>query len=100
MAMERGQVSVMKGKATMGDATSDRLGGRPLGIVQNMMGAATGRMWRLPPRRKRVRVERNIGVQMSDGVTLATDHYIPVVDEPVPTILVRCPTVEDSRTRC
>lgn len=84
----------------MSDTRTSRLSGRPLGIVQNMMGAATGRMWRLPPRRNRVRVERNIGVQMSDGVTLATDHYIPVVDEPVPTILVRCPTVEDSRTRC
>lgn len=75
----------------MSDTRTSRLSGRPLGIVQNMMGAATGRMWRLPPRRNRVRVERNIGVQMSDGVTLATDHYIPVVDEPVPTILVRCP---------
>jgi len=28
---------------------------------------------------------------MRDGVSLITDHYIPVVDRSAPTILVRCP---------
>lgn len=75
----------------MRDATLGRLGGRPLGVVQTMMGVAAGRMWQLPPRRNRLRIERNIDVRMRDGVTLLTDHYIPVVEEPAPTILVRCP---------
>jgi putative CocE/NonD family hydrolase len=55
------------------------------------MGAVTGRQWRLPPRRNRVRVERKVEVPMRDGVTLLADHYIPATTEPVPTILVRCP---------
>ncbi|WP_432947506.1 CocE/NonD family hydrolase [Kribbella sp. CA-253562] len=57
----------------------------------NVMGAALGRWWRLPARRNRVRVERAVEVPMRDGVTLLADHYLPVVDEPAPTLLVRCP---------
>ncbi|MFB6720670.1 CocE/NonD family hydrolase [Kribbella sp. NPDC056345] len=64
---------------------------KSLGAVQSLMGAAVGRLWRLPARRNRVRVERKIEVRMRDGVTLLADHYIPVTSEPVPTILVRCP---------
>ncbi len=65
--------------------------GKPLGPVQSFLGAATGRQWRLPAKRNRVRVERNVPVRMRDGVTLLADHYIPVTTEPVPTVLVRCP---------
>jgi putative CocE/NonD family hydrolase len=65
--------------------------GKPLGPVQSLLGAAAGRQWRLPAKRNRVRVERNVPVRMRDGVTLLADHYIPVTTEPVPTILVRCP---------
>jgi predicted acyl esterase len=54
------------------------------------MGAALGRWWRLPARRNRVHVERAVEVLMRDGVTLLADHYVPVVGEPVPTLLVRC----------
>jgi uncharacterized protein len=60
-------------------------------VVENLAGAATGRLWKLPPRRNRVRVDRAVQVPMRDGVTLLADHYVPVTDERVPTILVRCP---------
>jgi len=40
----------------MRDAPSGRLGGKPLGTIQSLMGAAAGRTWRLPPRRNRVRL--------------------------------------------
>ncbi|MCE7010190.1 CocE/NonD family hydrolase [Kibdelosporangium philippinense] len=53
--------------------------------------AAVGKLWRLPARRNRVKVERAVKVPMRDGVTLLADHYIPVTDSPMPTILVRCP---------
>ena len=36
-------------------------------------------------------VERGIEVPAGDGVSLVTDHYRPVLDEPCPTLLVRCP---------
>lgn len=64
---------------------------RPLGAVQRLMAAATGRQWRLPARRNGVQIERDVKVRMRDGVTLLADHYIPVTTEAVPTILVRCP---------
>jgi putative CocE/NonD family hydrolase len=38
-----------------------------------------------------VAVERNIEVPAGDGVTLLTDHYIPLLDGPRPTLLVRTP---------
>ena len=65
--------------------------GKPLGPVQRLLGAAAGRRWRLPARRNRVRVDRNVQVRMRDGVILLADHYVPVTTEPLPTVLVRCP---------
>ena len=38
-----------------------------------------------------VAVERDIEVPAGDGVTLLTDHYIPLLDGPRPTLLVRTP---------
>jgi putative CocE/NonD family hydrolase len=64
---------------------------KPVGLVGNLVSAAIGRQWRMPPRRNRVRVARAVEVPMRDGVTLLADHYIPVTAERVPTILVRCP---------
>ncbi|MEU1984444.1 CocE/NonD family hydrolase [Nocardia sp. NPDC019395] len=43
------------------------------------------------------RVERNVMVPMRDGVTLATDVWIPE-GEPVPTLLVRLPYGKDTTT--
>ena len=38
-----------------------------------------------------IRLERVVSVPMPDGVTLLADHYWPLVDGPVPTVLIRCP---------
>jgi predicted acyl esterase len=38
-----------------------------------------------------VAVERGIEVPVGDGVFLVADRYRPAVDEPCPTLLVRCP---------
>ncbi len=45
----------------------------------------------LPPVKYRVRVQRGLRVPMRDGVTLAADHYQPLSDTPLPTILIRTP---------
>ncbi len=49
------------------------------------------RALRLPPVRNDVTVERGIQVPMPDGVSLATDLFLPRVNEPVPAILIRTP---------
>src|SRR5258708_22336930 len=38
-----------------------------------------------------VAVERGIEAPAGDGVTLLTDHYVPLIDGPRPTLLVRSP---------
>jgi uncharacterized protein len=45
----------------------------------------------LPPPVCAVVVDRGIEVTAADGVPLLADHYRPVLDEPCPTLLVRCP---------
>jgi putative CocE/NonD family hydrolase len=57
----------------------------------SVASAVLGRVWGLPPRRNRVRVDRAVEVPMRDGVRLLADHYAPVTAECAPTILVRCP---------
>ncbi|MFS8097664.1 CocE/NonD family hydrolase [Lentzea alba] len=57
----------------------------------SVASAVLGRVWGLPPRRNRVRVDRAIEVTMRDGVRLLADHFVPVTAERAPTILVRCP---------
>ncbi len=49
------------------------------------------RAWSLPPRRNCVAVIRDVAVPMSDGTVLRADHYLPVTDRQVPTVLVRTP---------
>jgi putative CocE/NonD family hydrolase len=44
-----------------------------------------------PPARYDVTWEPAIAVLAADGSPLRTDHYAPVTDEPVDTLLVRCP---------
>jgi putative CocE/NonD family hydrolase len=46
---------------------------------------------RLPLPRHRVRVESDLHIPMPDGVMLAADHYAPITDQSVPTILIRSP---------
>jgi len=45
----------------------------------------------LPPPECAVRVDPGLAVPAADGVPLLTDHYIPQVDSPRPTVLVRTP---------
>ena len=45
----------------------------------------------LPPPECAVRVDQGLAVPAADGVPLLTDHYIPQVDSPRPTVLVRTP---------
>jgi putative CocE/NonD family hydrolase len=45
----------------------------------------------LPVPRCGIAVERGIKVAAADGVPLLTDHYLPLIDGPRPTLLVRCP---------
>ncbi len=45
----------------------------------------------LPRQRCAVRVVTGIEVPGADGVTLLADHYVPQLDGPRPTLLVRCP---------
>ncbi|UYO01074.1 MAG: CocE/NonD family hydrolase [Devosia sp.] len=45
----------------------------------------------LPPRLNAVKATRGIGLVMSDGIVLKTDHYAPRSPGPHPTILMRLP---------
>jgi putative CocE/NonD family hydrolase len=45
----------------------------------------------LPPPECEVRVDAGLAVPAADGVPLITDHYIPQVATPRPTVLVRTP---------
>lgn len=49
------------------------------------------RLFRLPPVRNDVTVQRNVRLPMPDGVALATDIFLPKVEGRVPAILIRTP---------
>ncbi len=55
------------------------------------IGRSVGRAWSLPPRRNDVAIVRDVAVPMSDGTVLRADHYLPVTDRRVATVLVRSP---------
>lgn len=57
----------------------------------DLITAAMSRALRLGPARNRIIVDRRIGVPMRDGTILIADHYAPVVPQPRPTVLIRCP---------
>jgi putative CocE/NonD family hydrolase len=61
-----------------------------VGVWQNYRHLIA-KVLRLPPVRNDVTVERGIKVPMPDGVSLATDLFLPRVNEPVPAILIRTP---------
>ncbi len=53
--------------------------------------ALLARLLKLPPPRNAVGVERDIPVEMADGVRLFTDHYFPRAAGAFPTVLIRTP---------
>jgi uncharacterized protein len=46
---------------------------------------------RLGPKRNKITVDRAVQVPMRDGTILLADHYVPMTDQPRPTVLMRCP---------
>jgi predicted acyl esterase len=64
---------------------------RLIGPAAAAFGQAISRAWSLPPRRNRVAVVRDVAVPMSDGTVLRADHYLPVTDRRLATVLVRSP---------
>jgi uncharacterized protein len=59
--------------------------------VRLMMRLSRRDLRDLPPPECVVRVEAGLAVPAADGVPLSTDHYIPQVGSPQPTVLVRTP---------
>jgi uncharacterized protein len=64
---------------------------RLIGPAAAALSRALTRAWSLPPRRNRVAVVRDVAVPMSDGTVLRADHYRPVTDRRVATVVVRTP---------
>jgi putative CocE/NonD family hydrolase len=60
--------------------TSTRFGDRAVSRALHLPAPTTG-----------YRVHRRLAVPMRDGVQLRADHYEPLTDQPLGTILVRCP---------
>ena len=77
----------MQQRDTRQDARAPRL----IGPAAATLGRALSRRWSLPPRRNHVAVVRDVAVPMSDGTVLRADHYLPVTDRRVATVLVRSP---------
>jgi len=77
----------MQKQDTRQDAQAPRL----IGPAAATLGRALSRRWSLPPRRNHVAVVRDVAVPMSDGTVLRADHYLPVTDRRVATVLVRSP---------
>ena len=77
----------MQKRDTRQDAQAPRL----TGPAAATLGRALSRRWSLPPRRNHVAVVRDVAVPMSDGTVLRADHYLPVTDRQVATVLVRSP---------
>jgi putative CocE/NonD family hydrolase len=59
--------------------------------VQQFTGRVLGKLLRLPPHTSAYRVQREIRIPMRDGVDLIADHYIPLTNDPMGTLLVRGP---------
>jgi hypothetical protein len=56
-----------------------------------MSSKLLSRVWKLPPARNQVTVDRDIQVPMSDGTILLADHYAPATVVSAATVLVRSP---------
>src|SRR6202042_3044616 len=72
---------------TQGDHKDARLKRLPAGIRLMQRVSSRG----LPGPVWEVRLEPGLAVPSASGGTLVADHYVPVIDESVPTILVRSP---------
>ena len=60
-------------------------------IRADLITAAMSRALRLGPARNRIAIDRGVQVPMRDGTILIADHYVPMVSQPRPTVLIRCP---------
>ena len=61
-------------------------------MTPRLLSELAGRLLRLPaPASRDVVVERDLPVEMDDGVVLYADRYAPPGDGPAPTVLVRSP---------
>ncbi len=59
--------------------------------AKQIIGRTLSRLLRLPPHTTAYDVHRRVRVPMRDGVELVADHYRPLTDNPVGTLLVRGP---------
>src|SRR5215469_3611564 len=57
----------------------------------DLITAAMNRALRLGPARNKITVDRSVQVPMRDGTILLADHYVPLVAQSRPTVLIRCP---------
>src|SRR5215472_7265176 len=57
----------------------------------DLITAAMSRALRLGPARNKITIDRRIQVPMRDGTILIADHYIPMVKQSRPVVLIRCP---------
>jgi uncharacterized protein len=57
----------------------------------DLIAAAMSRALRLGPARNKIIIDRELRVPMRDGTILRADHYIPMVTQPRPVVLMRCP---------
>jgi hypothetical protein len=57
----------------------------------DLITAAMGRALRVGPARNKITIDRGVQVPMRDGTILVADHYIPMVTDSRPTVLIRCP---------
>src|SRR5215469_802364 len=57
----------------------------------DLITAAMSRALRLGPVRNKISIDRRLQVPMRDGTILIADHYIPMVKQSRPAVLIRCP---------
>lgn len=59
--------------------------------LADLITAAMSRALRLGPARNKINIYRELQVPMRDGTILIADHYVPLVAQSRPTVLIRCP---------
>lgn len=57
----------------------------------DLITMAMSRALRLGPARNAIRIDRGVRIPMRDGTILLADHYVPMLRQPRPTVLMRCP---------
>src|SRR5215469_4383752 len=57
----------------------------------DLITAAMSRAMLLGPARNKITIDRGVRVPMRDGTILMADHYVPMVAQSRPTVLMRCP---------